>query len=184
MDIAQEPVAPAILAEDEMALYLQATLTRVWAPLGQPPVVRVDPGRTKRNFYGTLDLQTGKVMATQAPVMNAAATAQHLGILLTAFPDRPILLLWDRAPWHRGAAIRAILQANPRLEILPLPVAAPDLNPQEQVWKATRDAISHHHDHSQLATLADQFDAYLNQQTFTCSLLDRYGFNTIRPMFN
>lgn len=184
MDVAQEAVDTAILAEDEMALYLQATLTRVWAPIGQSPVVRADPSRAKLNFYGTLDLQTGKVIATQAPVMNAAATAQHLELLLAAFPDRPILLLWDRAPWHRGPAIRAILQANPRLEILQFPVAAPDLNPQEHVWKAARSAVSHNHDHSQLSTLVDQFDAYLNQQTFTCSLLDLYGFNSVRPMFN
>ena len=32
----------------------------------------------------------------------------------------------------------AVLAANPRLEIVQFPVAAPELNPQEHVWKATR----------------------------------------------
>ncbi len=38
--------------------------------------------------------------------------------LLLAYLDKPILLLWDRAPWHKGSAIRSVLAANPRLEIL------------------------------------------------------------------
>gem|GEM_PF-7098491 len=31
-------------------------------------------------------------------------------------PDVPILLLWDRAPWHRGSEIQGVLHANPRLD--------------------------------------------------------------------
>jgi hypothetical protein len=34
--------------------------------------------------------------------MNSDATAQHLQALLDAYPDQPILLLWDRARWHQG----------------------------------------------------------------------------------
>ena len=30
-----------ILAMDQMSLYFQATLTRVWSPMGQTPVVRI-----------------------------------------------------------------------------------------------------------------------------------------------
>lgn len=34
-----------ILAMDQMSLYFQATLTRVWAPVGQTPIVAVHPQR-------------------------------------------------------------------------------------------------------------------------------------------
>jgi len=47
------------LAEDEAGLYLQATTVPVWAPVGQTPVVRVDPGRAQTHFYGSLNLLTG-----------------------------------------------------------------------------------------------------------------------------
>jgi hypothetical protein len=87
----------------------------VWAPKGQTPVVRADPGRDKVCFYGTLDLQTGRDIVTRTPVMNAATTAEHLLQILAAIPERPILLLWDRAPWHSGQPIRDILAAHPRL---------------------------------------------------------------------
>ncbi len=59
-------------------MYLQATTTAVWAPRGQPPVVRVHPGREMVHFYGTLDLVTGREIAMRSTEMNGQATAQHL----------------------------------------------------------------------------------------------------------
>jgi transposase len=166
---------------DEASLYLQATTMAVWAPRGQAPTVRCDPGRTKTNFYGTLDLKTGRELVTQAPIMNAEATAAHLRTILATYPDVPILLLWDRAPWHRGAAIQAVQAAHPRLEIIVFPTAAPDLNPQEHVWKATRRAVSHNHTEQRLLALAERFEAHLTSTTFHSSFLDRYGWYLVCP---
>ncbi len=172
-----------ILAEDEMSLYLQATVAQVWAPRGQTPVVRADPQRDKTSFYGTLDLRSGCELVTESPDMNGAATVQHLERVLAAYPGQRILLLWDRASWHKGPLVRELLAANPRLEVLYFPVASPDLNPQEHVWKATRRAVSHNHARRRLPELADKFAAHLRTQTFHSSFLDRYGFNALRPRF-
>lgn len=152
--------------------------------MGQTPIVTTHPGREKVNFYGTLNLHTGAVIANQADKMNALATASHLEQILSAIPDVPILLLRDRAPWHRGEPIQQVLEANPRLEILYLPTAAPDLNPQEQVWKTTRTAISHNHAQRDLSVLASRFERHLLNNTFHSSLLDLHGFNTICATFN
>ena len=92
-----------------------------------------------------------------------------------------LLLVWDRAPWHRGEAIREVQAANPRLEIVPLPVAAPELNPQEQVGKATREAVSHNHTDRQLARLAGRFKAHLTETTFPMSFLEHRSFYTVHP---
>lgn len=172
-----------ILAEDEASLYLQATTMSVFAPVGQTPVVRVDPQRDKVSFYGTINLETGKVIAHRSSVMNAVVTAQHVQQILDAEPDCEILLLWDRAPWHRGEPIRQVLEQNPRLEIMLFPVAAPDMNPQEQVWKATRRATSHNHTQKHLPDLADRFEHHLTSKTFESSFLDIYGYTSIRSMF-
>ena len=156
----------------------------VWAPKGQTPVVRTAPGRDKVCFYGTLDLMTGRDIVTQTPVMNATASAEHLLQILEANPERPILLFWDRAPWHSGQPIRDVLATNPRLEIVRLPVAAPELNPQEHVWKAVRRAVSHNHTYRRLPELAEQIEKHLTENTFESSFLDRYGLMAISPMFN
>lgn len=184
IDIAQEAPETVILAEDEAGLYLQATTTAVWAPRGQTPVICVHPGREKVNFYGTLNLRTGQEMAMQGTAMNAETTAQHLEQILDTWSGVPILLLWDRAPWHFGQPIRDVLEANLRLEVMYFPVASPDLNPQEHVWKATRRAVSHNHMLPRLPELADRFERHLTTNTFESLFLDRYGFNAISPMFN
>jgi transposase len=121
----------------------------------------VHTGRENSNFYGCLNLQTGTEIVMQAETMNSATTAVYLKMIADAIPDKPILLLWDRAPWHRGSAVRDFLQANPRFELLWLPPGAPDLNPQEQVWKQTREHISHNHRQTRLKHLADTFATYL-----------------------
>ncbi len=54
MDVAQDAPQTIILTEDESSMYLQATTQQAWSLVGQPPTIRVDPSRTKTNFYGTL----------------------------------------------------------------------------------------------------------------------------------
>lgn len=183
MEVVQDARPTVILAEDEASLYLQATLQAVWAPQGQTPTVRVDAGRSKASFYGTLNLLTGQELAMRADKMNAEMSAAHLDQILQAYPDGPILLFWDRAPWHHGSPIQRVLEANPRLELMMLPVAAPELNPQEHVWKATRRAVSHNHDQARLPGLADRFEQHLTTTQFQSSFLDRYAYNCIHPMF-
>jgi transposase len=171
------------VAEDEASLYLQATLKAVWHARGQTPIVRLHPGRESVHFYGALNLATGAEITLRTCFMNAATTALFLVKLLLAYPDQPILLFWDRAPWHRGAAIQQILDAHPRLKIVYFPPGAPDLNPQEHVWKATREAVSHNHQFAKLDKLADAFEQHLTATSFPCSLLDQHGYHQLCAMF-
>lgn len=146
--------------------------------------MRADPGRAKTHFFGSLNLKTGQEIAMRSDTMNAEISAQHLEMLLEANPNVPIILFWDRAPWHRGKPIDKVLEENPRLEIIFLPTASPDLNPQEHVWKAVRKEVSHNHVEARLPDLADRFLSKLNSSTFESSFLDKYGYNAICPMFN
>lgn len=165
-------------------MYLQATTMSVWSPVGDTPLARVDPGRSKVGFYGTLDLRTGREVVSRSQDLTATASAAHLELILDTFPTVPILLFWDRAPWHRGEAIRALLVTHPRLEIVEYPVAAPDLNPQEHVWKQSRRAVSHNHIRPKLPQLADDFEQHLKRNTFPSSFLHYYGFDLVCPFLN
>ena len=183
MDIAQDAPETVILAEDEASLYLQATTKAVWAPKGQTPVVRLHAGRDKAHFYGTLNLLTGEETVTRTVTMDSAASATHLEVALATYPEKPILLLWDRASWHGGDAVREVLDAHPRLEVMRFPTAAPDLNPQEHVWKATRTAVSHNHDERRLSNVADRFEAHLSSTRFCYSFLEKYDYTRICDRF-
>ena len=53
-DLLQDDHHLVILPIDQMSLYHQATLTDVWAPTGQTPVVQVVSQRDHIHFYGAL----------------------------------------------------------------------------------------------------------------------------------
>ena len=162
-----------ILALDQMSLYFQATLTRVWFPKGQTPRIRVAAQRDYINFYGALDVLTGREIALSLPNQNAGMTVHFLEHVLTCWPGRAILLLWDRASWHKGAA-REFVEQHPALDMMYFPVACPDLNPQEHVWKQTRDAISHNHSYASFGDLRQAFHRHLESTDFHIDWIQKY----------
>lgn len=165
-----------ILSLDEMSLYFQATLTRVWAPEGQTPIVRIHPQRNHVHFYGALELRTGRDIALPADEQTSLVTASFLRILLLLFPTQHILLLLDRAPWHFGEELRTLFaETQDRLEVIYFPPACPDLNPQEHVWSQARDNVSHNHTYRAFQTLTQDFEIYLNETPFETNFMDKYA---------
>lgn len=160
---------------DQMSLYFQATVTRVWAPRGQTPTLRISPQRDHRHFYGALNVLTGHEIARTFAEQSSVTTVQFLNDLLTCYPNRPLLLLWDRAPWHKGAVVRDFLQAHPLIQTLHFPPACPQLNPQEHVWERTRDAISHNHTHTTFSALVNAFNVHLETTTFSFKWIERFA---------
>ena len=174
-DFLQDYPSGVILALDEMSLYFQATLTRVWALRGQTPVVKVHPERDCVHFYGALNLCSGRQVALPALEQTSTITANFLMILLMLYPQ-PILLLLDRAPWHFGDEVRRLLDQTDRLHLMHFPPACPDLNPQEHVWERARDAISHNHTYRQFQSLADDFETFLNETLFDTNFMDAFSY--------
>jgi transposase len=55
-----------------------------------------------------------------------------------------LLIVWDRAKIHHGAAVQEFLAAGhaPGIELAELPPYAPDLNPDEGVWDWIKQALA------------------------------------------
>jgi transposase len=168
-DFLQDHPDGVILALDEMRLYFQATLTHVWSPIGQTPIVAVHPDREQTHFYGALNLRDGREVALSSSEATAQLTTNFVMLLLLLYPQ-PILLLLDRAPWHFGELTQLIDQTD-RLHILYFPPACPQLNPQEHVWERTREAVSHNHVYRRFQPLIDDFEAYLNETFFATDFM-------------
>jgi len=64
------------------------------------------------------------------------------------------------------------------------PPACPELNPQEPVWKAAREDVSHNHTRSKLSELAGAFDQHQTTTRFPCPLLEQHGSDEIIATFN
>jgi hypothetical protein len=58
--------------------------------------------------------------------------------------------------------------------MLYFPVACPDLNPQEHVWKQARDVISHNHTCLTFGQLRLAFHDYLENTCFKFEWIEKY----------
>jgi hypothetical protein len=122
-----------ILTMDQMSLYFQATLTRVWSPVGQTPVIRISPQRDQVHFYGALEVRLGREFAVTAHEETTEVTADFVRLLLLLYPTQHVLLLLDRAPWHHGPALTHVLDENPRLELMYFPTCLGYLRHPERI---------------------------------------------------
>lgn len=85
-DFLQAHLDGQVIALDEMSLYFQATTSRVWAAVGQTPVVRVSPQRDHVHFYGAVNLRSGHELALPTTEMNGLTTVTFLRDLLLSYP--------------------------------------------------------------------------------------------------
>jgi putative transposase len=164
-----------VIACDEMSLYLQATTTQVWSPVGQTPQVWVSGSREHVHLYGAVNLRTGQAVALPTQGLSSEQTVHFLQKVLQTYPEQPLFMLWDRAPWHRGKEVQALLAAHPRVTTLFFPPACPELNPQEHVWSQARAKISHQHGYRDLRSLTQAFVDFLNTTCFSFCWLEKYA---------
>ena len=54
----------------------------------------------------------------------------------------PLVLLWDSGSIHKGEEVEQILEDRPRLHCEPFPGYAPELNPDEWVWRYLKHELA------------------------------------------
>jgi DDE superfamily endonuclease len=174
-DFLQDFPEGVIVAMDQMSLYFQATTTRVWAHRRQTPTLRVSPQRDHVHFYAGLNVLNGHEMALTLPEQTNDMTVHFLEHVQACYPNRPLLLLWDRAQWHKGQPIRDFLIAHPCVQMLHFPPGCLQFNPQEPVWERARDAVSHNHTRWDFPKLVQAFRTHLETTLFPFDWIRRYA---------
>ena len=109
---------------------------RTYAPRGQTPVLRV---RLTRDHLSAISAvtATGKLfLRVQERPFRGSDVVRFLRHLLSHLPGR-LLVIWDGSPIHRARVVKDFLAAGAarRLRLERLPGYAPDLNPDEGVWR-------------------------------------------------
>ena len=162
-----------ILTEDEMILSTQTTIQKIWLPIGEYPKIDVATKRKNQSLYGFLDIKTGTEHAFKAAYQNMYITTDILKKLRKIYPGKNILLIWDQAGWHRGSVVQKYIESTKgTIKTIYFPAGAPDLNPQEHVWKAGRSNVTHNKFIEDLDKTTCQFVNFLNQTKFNYPLLD------------
>ena len=174
-DVLQDDPQAVILAWDEAWLYAQTAPTAVWSPVGQAPAVWVSPQRDCLAFYGALNLRTGQEHAIMTDKLNQRTSATFLEHLLALYPDQRLLLIGDNASWHKGVPLTQVLAQHSRVELCFLPVACPELNPQEHVWASVRRTLERVTPAHRFAHLAQTFLFTLRSTWVRPSLFEHYA---------
>jgi hypothetical protein len=119
---------------DEMRVGLRGTVRRVWGRVGVKVRQPVQLTYEWRSLFLVVDGRTGKLdwcwidsMAADE-VLAAVGAVQRTGELAA--------LVWDGAPSHRDADVRAL-----GLPLIGLPPYSPELNPAERIFEELRRAI-------------------------------------------
>jgi transposase len=104
--------------------------------VGQTPVLQEELSRDHLSAISAISLEGKLYMMEQERAFKAEDVVRFLKHLLRQIPGK-LLVIWDGSPIHRGRAVKDYLSggASRRLKLEQLPGYAPDLNPDEGVWK-------------------------------------------------
>lgn len=163
------------MVADECRVEKESGAMRIWFPKGKQPTIKVEKDKEAISFYGALNVATGKEIVHQALRQTSEYTVKFLRKLEKIYQGKKVLLIWDGAPWHRGKVKDYLKEKNKKwkLELMYFPPYSPDLNPQEQVWKKTREHCTHNNE-DEFDVKVKKFCQFLKHTKFATNFLKKY----------
>jgi transposase len=159
---------------DKAHIHLDSDQGYGWSLKGQRFwVSSSSPGKQKVSFYGAYIYNKGEVRVFPYERAEKFNTAEVLGKLKTEFSSQPIVVLWDRASYHRAEIVRQTAESL-NIELEPLPAYSPDFMPVEHLWQWMREDITYHtcyETKSELISQAEDFQQKINAEPY--ALADR-----------
>jgi transposase len=121
---------------DEAGFYLLPAKVRSYAPKGQTPLLRVKLTRDHLSATSAITPQGRLFYQVQRRSFNGTDVVRFLRTLLSHIPGK-LTVIWDGSPIHKNKVVKAFLAegAARRIHLEALPAYAPDLNPDEGIWR-------------------------------------------------
>jgi transposase len=115
---------------------LLPAVVATYAPIGQTPVLEHTLTRDHLSVIGGITPDGRLFTKVQEEAFTSQGCIAFLEQWQRQIPGN-LLVIWDGAPIHRSKAIKAYLAegAAQRIHLEALPGYAPDLNPEEGVWR-------------------------------------------------
>ena len=121
---------------DQSGFYLLPTVVRTYAPVGQTPILHEKLTHDHLSAMSGITLEGKLLMLDQERAFKGGDVVRFLKHVLGQIPGK-LLIVWDGSPIHRSKAVKAFLEggAAERIRLEQLPGYAPELNPDEGIWK-------------------------------------------------
>lgn len=125
-----------ILFADQSGFYLLPTVVRTYAPVGQTPILEEHLSHDHLSVMSGITLEGRLLMIEQDRAFKGPDVVRFLKHALSQIPGK-LLIVWDGSPIHRSKAVKEFLAqgAASRVRLEQLPAYAPELNPDEGVFK-------------------------------------------------
>lgn len=135
-----------VFSVDEVRMDQEAITRRAWLTKGVKTVVKVNRKKESQSYFGLLSQTSYKCYLYEITGMqNSETVLKALEQFLREHPNKKICIVWDNAPFHRSKKIKEALGKGnilERVHLISMPPYAPDHNPIEHIWGATKQAIS------------------------------------------
>lgn len=111
-------------------------MVRTYAPVGQTPVLDEQLSYDHLSVMSDITTEGKLLMMEQQKAFKGEDVVRFLKHVLREIPGK-ILIVWDGSPIHRSKVVKEFLRdgAAERIRLEQLPGYAPDLNPDEGIWK-------------------------------------------------
>jgi transposase len=121
---------------DQSGFYLLPMVVRTYAPVGKTPILHEHLTRDHLSAMSGITLEGKLYMIEQDRAFKGEDVVRFLKHLLRQIPGK-LLVIWDGSPIHRSRVVKHFLKsgAASRVQLEQLPGYAPDLNPDEGIWK-------------------------------------------------
>lgn len=128
-----------IVFVDESGFLLIPHVRKTWAPRGETPVHRHRYRRDKISAISGVSVsprlkRVGLYFQLHCKNIQQAEACDFLRHLLRHLRGN-VIVLWDNGKPHKGEPIRNLCRRFPRLHLELFPAYAPELNPDEGVWR-------------------------------------------------
>ncbi len=145
----------------------------IWGSTKKRLSIPIASERTRQTYYGAIDYATRELTIRAYAKGDSEATIHFLHYLRAQHPGKQITIIWDGAPYHTSAAIRACLEEINRdipehtrpIQLIQFAPYAPFQNPIESMWLKGKQFLRTIA--SQTQTFADvkrKFVEYLNKK--------------------
>lgn len=123
-----------ILFCDESHVSNQPYLQCVWSKVSQPLCLPTPKKRERTSVFGAMTLSSGRVYYRCEKKGHGKAFICFIRQLMSALPDRLLLLVVDNSSIHLSKVVRAFLSKTSRVTLFTLPTYSPEYNPIERFW--------------------------------------------------
>lgn len=125
-----------IVFVDEAGFYLLPSVVRTWAKVGQTPILKTPTKYAHLSAISAITMAGRLVTQVREGTFNGVGVVRFLKHLLSQIAGK-LVVIWDGARIHHCKDVKAFLRAGAakRLRLIRLPAYAPELNPDEGVWR-------------------------------------------------